>query len=31
MNREYYWRVFGKLNATEGDKELLNNTQEWKP
>lgn len=31
MNREYYWRVFGKLKATEADKELLKQTEEWKP
>jgi hypothetical protein len=31
MNREYYWRVFGKLQVNDADKELLKQTEEWKP
>lgn len=28
MNKEYYWRTFGKWNVSEQDKLLLNNTPE---
>ncbi|HLP21724.1 MAG TPA: hypothetical protein VK174_15530 [Chitinophagales bacterium] len=28
MNKDYYWRVFGKMEVTDADKELLKTTEE---
>ncbi len=30
MNREYYWRIFGKWNVSNEDKRLLLKTEEIK-